>query len=362
MEKMLKNKRKILAILLICLATATEGILGSRFFHGEMSRQIDETLKAQAIQMIQGYELYDQNKEIHLASNQADALEINQIHGAFIYNALVQTHGEMISGKLEEHLVESRVREILKNSEEAFQLESVFIQNASAYRNDLDKRLRDMVLKPGYSLDYLAKSPSELYHSGVLDILMKGGGHQPCYAYAKAIYYAPLDIIVIFQGTSGYEKDKMVRVVRHIKNINERTVTMAGAVEDVIIFQENGYSFYSGRFEKGSQRRITRLVYYDLKRIGEFPANIFSVNEAYKTLMVKTPEGQMQERYGYILYDGKHQNYVLVSRLTSDIREQEAPLIFLGRFVAFVNILVVSFIACLLITRKEALNEEGLNL
>lgn len=46
MEKLKRHKTKILAILLICLVTAAEGILGARFFHGEMNRQIDENLKA----------------------------------------------------------------------------------------------------------------------------------------------------------------------------------------------------------------------------------------------------------------------------------------------------------------------------
>lgn len=358
MTKLTKQNKIVLAIIIICLATAAEGVLGSRFFHGEMSRQIDETLRAQAIQMVAGYELYDQNREILMAGIQADALEINRIHGDFISTALNQAYDESVKGTLDDRLIVSQVRAIIKNSEDAFHLKSVFIENASSHRNDLDPLIRDAVQRPGYSFEYLAKSPSELYYRGSLDIIMRSGEEKPWNAYARAIYFSPIDMIVIFEGETVYEEDMVARLVKHIQNINERTVKMSESLEDVIVLQENGYSLYSGRFDTDSSRRVTRLVYHDLKKTGEFPASILGNHNTYKTLMVKNPDGHMQERYAYILYDDIHKNYVLVSRLTSDIRKQEAPLIRLSRFVALINIFVVSAIAVMLISRTEALEEE----
>ncbi len=359
MDNRRKHKTKIFAILLICLVTALEGILGARFFHGEMSRQIDETLKAQAVQIVNGYNIYDENRTIRMAGIQANALELNRIHGEFIYNALAQAHKEHIGGTIDESLIEGRVREILANSEEVFQLKSVFIRNASSYRNHLDQLIQDTVRKPGYRYEYLAKSSSELFHNGTLDIVFRGNDQLPWKSYAKAVFYEPLDMIVIFEGVSGYEENSVSRLARHIQKINERTITMAGSTEDVIIVQENGYSLYSGQFEKRSSKRVTSLAYHDLSRKDQFPGNITNLNDTYRTLLIKNPEGQMQELYVYILYDGAHHNYVLVGRRTSEIAEQETPLILMSRFAAFINILVVSFIACLLISRTDTLKEEG---
>lgn len=359
MDRLKKHKRKMMAILLICLITASEGILGARFFHGEMDRQIDETLKAQALQIVNGYNIYDQNREIRMAGMQADALELNRIHGDFIYNALVQAHKEHIGGDLDESLIEGRVREILKNSEDVFRLKSVFIPNASTHRNDLDQLIKDTFGKPGYRYEYLAKTSSDLFHNGSLDIVFKGNDQLPWKSYVKAVFYEPLDMMVIFEGISGYEENSVTRLARHIQKITERTVTMTGSTEDVIIVQENGYSLYSGQFEKRGSKRVSGLTYHDLSLKDQFPGNIINLNDTYRTLQIKTHDGNMQELYCYILYDGAHHNYILVGRRTSEIAEQETPLILISRFAAFINILVVSFIACMLLSRTDLLKEEA---
>ncbi len=361
MKRLLKQKRMLAIIFLTIFVTSVEGYFGAQFFHGEMSRQIDETLKTQALQIVQGYEIQDQSKKALLAGIQSDAMELNRIHGEFILNVLNEAYRETLNGTLNESLVRNRVIGILNHSENSVGENAYYIEKASEKRNELDHHFRSVFEKSGYAIEYIAKKPADLYNSGTLDIVVKGKTETAMNGYAKAVYHAPLDVIVLFGGNSDYEGDTVDRLFKSIQKINERTIAMAGSMEDVIIIQENGYTLYSGHFEKGNPHRVTRLVYNAFKDTQAFPATITGVSDTFRTLKINNPDGQLEERYAYIHFDQKHHNYVLVSRPTADIRNQEAPLVAIGRFVAFVNIIVFCFIAYMLVSRDEALAEEGVN-
>lgn len=358
MKKLLKDRKMIFILLLIFVAAGIANVMGTRFFHGELMRQIDETLELQADQILQGYATYDQNREILRAGIQADALELNRIHGEFLLKTIEQAHREHLRGSLDRRRMEERIASILEHSEERANLSGVLIPQASSHRNDLDQLIRSFVQKPQQVVSYLGNQPSEVFHTGYLDIIIRGGLEQPWETYARAVYYQPLDMIVIFQGTSSYAEDNVGRLFRSNQETLERNIMLAGSLEDVIILQKNGYSLYSGRFENDNPNRVTRILYTDMDAPDGLGKELVGSSGMFKTVSIPTPGQQHQERYGYVLYDSRQDQYVFVSRLTADIVGRERALDAVSRMVGIVNVVVICIIAGMLISRDDALKEE----
>lgn len=361
MKQLLKSKKFMFILFLIILVSGLETSFGSRFFHDEMARQINETLKAQATQIIQGYETYDQNSEILRAGIQADALELNRIHGEFLIRVMSQSYQDRLHGKINDDQMESRIISIIGHSEEQIDLKGDLIWNAYARRSDLAQLIRNAVQEPNQNVSFLGNNPSEIYRTGFLDVVIRGGAERPWETYARAVYYQPLDLIVIIAGTSSYAEDNVARLFKHNQENLERNIMMIGSMEDVIIFQKSGYSLYSGRFEEDRSRRVTRIAYDDVEDPYGLGKQITGNSGIYKTLQVKTPDQHMQERYSYIEYDGHQDQYVIVSRSTDDILSRERAMNLISLLVGTVNVIVVSLIAFMILSRDETLKEEAGN-
>lgn len=361
MKILMKDTKVHVILVLVLTSLLVEGLLGERFIHGEMIRQINETMKSQATQILQGYETYDQNQEILRAGIQADALELNRIHGEFLLKAVEQSYRDQLRGKMDKKQMENRIISIMKHSEYDINLTGNLIWNASAYKDDLETLIKNEVQEPNQFISYLGKKPSELFHTATLDIVIRGGSEQPWETYSRAVYFEPLDLIAIFTGTSSYAEGNVGRLFRRNQENLERNIMMIGSMEDVIILQKTGYSLYSGHFDKNRSRRVTRILYNDMKDPNGFGKSIIGNYGVYKTLMVPMPDQQLQERYGYIIYDTSQDQYVVVSRPTADINERESVMTAISRFVGVVNLIVVCLISWMLISRDEALKQEGLN-
>lgn len=361
MTHLLRNKSILFVLLLILTAAYLEGNLGARFFHGEMQKQIDETLKYQAHQIVQGYEIYDQNRGMLRSGIQSDALELNRIHGEFLLKVIEDLHHENLRGDLNRTELEKRISSVLRSSEENISLKGSLIWNAISHRNELDYLIKIQVQEPDQFIGYLGNSPSDLYHSGALDIVIRGGTERPWETYARAIYYEPLDLIVIFEGTSSYAEDNVGRLFTRIQSNLERNIMMIGTLEDVIVIQKSGYSLYSGRFEAGTDRRVTRILYNELDPTQGLGKDILNSNGVYKTLQIPALDPKLQERRCFILYDPHMDQTIIVSRTTAEMNRREGKLVAVSRFMGAVNVLVICLIAGMLITRDAILQSEEVN-
>ncbi len=360
MKTLLKNKKIQIIWLVILIFSVITDFWGGHFFHEEMTRQINETLASQAVQIMKGYDTYDQNMEILRAGIQADALELNRIHGEFLLQAMAQTYRQNLRGELSQEQLKHQIGSILQRSEAGISLKGSLIWDASSHRNDLDRLIRDTVQDKGQYIRYVGNDPSEVFHSGALDVVIRGGSEQPWETYGRAVYYQPLDVIVVFEGTSSYAEDNVGRLFRRNQENLERNIRTVGTMEDVIIFQKSGYSFYSGRFEKDSTRRVTRILYNDMNDPEGLGKEVAGSHGTYKTLMVPTPYQELQERYCYIVHDTHQDQYIVVSRPTEEIEKREDALNMVSRLVGALNVIVICFIAYMLVSRDETLKEEGM--
>lgn len=360
MNSLLKQKRIQIILLIVFLVTGFDSAAGARFFHSEMIRQIEETLKTQSERIQQGYEQSEQNREIYRTGIQSEVLELNRIHGDFLLKVMEEFYEETLQHGLEPRDIETQLRKILKAGEQGTALSGTLIPKASGHRNDLDMLIKGAVLSPGQTLHYFGRMPADIFLSGGLDIAVRGTLERPWEIYARAVYYKPLDMIVVLTGTDGINQHGVSAMFQKIQDNMERNVMLAGAQEDVIILQDNGYGIYSGRFESiDSEVRTTRIVYHDKGSPENLINQVKGKHEEFATLKVTTLNGQVQERYGYIRYDGAQQQTIIVSRPQAMINSRENLLVVISLFISAVNITVIGLIAWMLISRDEALEGVG---
>lgn len=363
MEKMLNNKKIYFALVLILVFMIVNAVVSERFFHQEMLRQIDDTLKVQSDHIMEGYDPYEQNEEILRTGVRADTLELNRIHGEFLLKSIDQIYRESLPAETDSLQVKQWVTGIVQRSEENISLKGTLIWDASLRQDELDTLIRQAVQRQGETISYQGKPLSELFRLKALDLMIESSLKKPWETYARAVYFQPLDLVVVIKDTARNPEDLAGEFLRKNTENLERSIMMIGTMEDVIVLQKSGYSLYSGRFgADGKDRRITRILYNDT----EDPAGLFSrisgKGDGYQTLQVPIPDGKTQERYCYIAYDSPRNQYIILSRPVAAIRTKEGLLEAVSRFAGIINVIVVSLLSAMLITRDEALKEGDVNL
>lgn len=359
MEIPLKGKGTLSVLALILVLSAIYQMLSEGFFYGEMIRQIDETLLSQTTQILEGYEAYDRYLELIQAETQSDALALNRVHGEFLLKAMEQFYRQTLQGELDANQMQRRISSIIQHSENNVSLKTEIIWNASTHRNDLERLIRAAVQVPGETVSYPGDTPLALFQCKAVDIILGNEAVKPWKAYARAIYYDPLDLVVVFRDRSAGPEDNVERLYRMNRESLERTIGMTGTLEDVIILQKSGYTLYSGRFEAGSTRRITRMAFNDTDEPFGLSGILRNGEDGYKTLMIPTPGGNQEERYCYTVYDPAQEHHIILSRPTAAIEKKALLMTALSRFVAAVNLLLACIFAGMLHSWNEALEAEG---
>ncbi len=351
--------RWIIGIMVLILAVnAVGGIAGARFFHNEMQRQIGETMRAQALQILKGYDVADQDREILRAAVQSDALEYNRIHGEFLMDLMEHGYQEQLRGRFTPEQTTAWIRETIGKVHRDTGLEGQLLLQVSERRNALDALMKQVARAWGPRLLYVADSPSELLRTGSLTMMVTGGTGDLPLAYARGVYHPKLDMAVVFALREAPEANTVGLLMERVQENLEHSLRMAVPTEDIIIHQESGYSFYSGRFGTDRDQRLTRILYDEARSPQSLSAALRGLEDDFTTLSIRTPDGEMQERYAYVRYDRSHRLYVVISRETADIAAKERDLIRISQVAGAVNILVTVLIAWLLL-RRDTLEEEA---
>lgn len=353
-----RNKWIIGIMVLILAVNAVGGIAGARFFHNEMQRQIGETMRAQALQILKGYDVADQDREILRAAVQSDALEYNRIHGEFLLDVLEHGYQEQLRGRFTPEQTADWVRETIGQVHRATGLEGQLLLQVSEQRNTLDALMKKTAKPWGSRLLYIADSPSELLRTGSLNMMVAGGTGDLPLAYVRGVYHPKLDMAVVFALREVPEENTVGLLLERVQENLERSLRMAVPTEDIIIYQESGYSFFSGRFGADKDQRLTRILYDEAEDPQSLSASLRGLQDDFATLRIRTPDGEVQERYAYIRYDRNHRLYVVISRKTDDIAAREGDLVRISQIAGAVNILVTALIAWLLL-RRDTLEEEA---
>lgn len=356
--KLIRDRWILGVVLLILAFTAFEGIVGARFFHGELLNQIEDNLKSQALQILDGYETVDQNREIQLAARQGEILDANRVHGEFLIHVMEQAYQEVLRGSQSTEDAQRWVTDVLRRSEASNQLEGVLLTDVSSRRNALDTLLRETAKRWGTVTGYSAGSASDLLQTGALNLVTTNGGSGSAQVFVRVVYHPKLDAAVVFANLQPPQTVDVSLLLERVQGNLEQSLGLAVPRNDVIILQATGYSLYSGRFDPVPDRSVNRIQYEDPALPDSLYARLQAGEGEYRTLSVRLPDGSVQERHAYVQYDNRHRMYIVVSRQTAEMQAQEWKLIVISRLAAAFNILLTGTIA-ILILRRVAPDEDA---